>query len=517
MKRRRFITFLRKTVVLLSIVGLMGAGLIYFNSNRLTLMHQHPYFANVYVAIARYKAETWWNKMIRHTAAASAGPQYATSVPVLVYHGIRPGPEGENISIDNFASQLITLKKAGWQTISIQDYYDFMRHGKKLPAKSFVITFDDGRKDSFYPVDPLLRALHYRATMFVITKSSFNPVENKFYLDKQELSIMQGNSRWDLQPHAAFGHYLYPVNAQGKLGHFFDNKLWLADQSRLETDQEFAARTLNDLRLAKTDMQQQLGSSGIAFAFPFNEFGGASLNYPGAEVALMANVKSVYPIAFYQIWPNKGNSQNYPQDPSYLMKRILIDSNIDNTKLLHTLEISSAKSLPYGSTMTRSDGEWLSTWGQTDWSSQGLTISASRDGDGAAIFLDGGGAWQNYLASAHLKLLQGQWARILGRFHDDKNYTSCTYSGNSVLMEETVNGETHILQEVDMPVPVGDFRAELGVNANNMECKLNGETVTYSDGLSSDLSFGGIGFSSYEPSLHHSQVQISDVKVDTIK
>jgi peptidoglycan/xylan/chitin deacetylase (PgdA/CDA1 family) len=513
MKRRLFAFYVRKTAILVIVTVVMIGGLEVFNHNRMVLLQQHPYYAELYAAIAIYDVQNWLADLTGGAAHAESSAGYASSVPVLVYHGIRPTAQGENISLLNFTTQLIALKRAGWQTVSMQDYYDFMRNGKKLPAKSFVITFDDGRKDSYYPVDPLLATLHFQATMFVITKSSFSPVESKFYLDKTELATMLRSGRWNLQSHAAYGHYLYAVNSAGKLGHFYSNKLWLQNTGRLETDAEFATRTLDDLKLAKSDLQQQLGVTAIAFAFPFNEVGGGSLNYPQADAIVQAFAGAQYPMDFYQVWPNKGNTQNYPEDPSFLMKRILIDSTLDSTKLLHVLSASSAKALPYASNLTTDTGDWLVTWGQTNWGPTGLTLSASRTGDGANIFLDGGGAWQNYVARANVKLVKGESMRILARYQDDTDYAACNYTNHSVTMEEVQGGITHELEEIDTQVPSQSMTVSIGVNGSTLECKVNGQTVAISNQLMPALNFGGIGFSSYDPATNNSKLQVSDVLV----
>jgi peptidoglycan/xylan/chitin deacetylase (PgdA/CDA1 family) len=42
-----------------------------------------------------------------------------------------------------------------------------MKGEKILPKKSFLLTFDDGRKDSFYPVDPVLKKLNYNAVILI--------------------------------------------------------------------------------------------------------------------------------------------------------------------------------------------------------------------------------------------------------------------------------------------------------------------------------------------------------------
>src|SRR3989339_479020 len=103
------------------------------------------------------------------------------SIPGLLYHGIIDKPDGANILLENFKDQMFALKKAGWQTISIEDFYAFTRGEKQVPDKSFLLTFDDGRKDSYYPVDPILKALDYNAVIFVISKYSLGQSSN-YYL-----------------------------------------------------------------------------------------------------------------------------------------------------------------------------------------------------------------------------------------------------------------------------------------------------------------------------------------------
>lgn len=516
-RKQRLKTKLRKTLVLFSIAAVMTGGLTWFNHNRLFLMNQRLYYWPMYAGTAQYLLERLQRNLGRTASRAAATPDHALSVPVLVYHGIRPKTDGENISIQTFTDQMLALKRDGWHAVSLQDFYDFMRRGKQLPARSILITFDDGRRDSFYTVQPLLSALDFRATMFVITQSSFSAEANKFYLNPDDLKRMRDTGRWDLQPHAAYGHFLYPINEKGKLGHFYDNKLWLEKEQRLETDAEFAVRTLNDLKLAKTAMANKLGSSGIAFAFPFNEFGHGTVNYAGAQEVLLKNVGELFPMAFYQIWPNKGNTQNYPSDRSFMMKRILVDAKMDVNALMQKLNRSSGKTLPYANAMTQATDDWLETWGMRSWDGDGLTIRAETNSTGASIFLDGGGGWSNYTATARFRLEQGKWSRLLGRFRDDKNYVTCQFGETGVTVEQTIDGKIHGLNKVDVPVPVNDFQAGIRLTGNKAECLVNGQPAAESDELSPQLSHGGVGVSSYDEDNNNSQLRISQLKVDPLR
>jgi peptidoglycan/xylan/chitin deacetylase (PgdA/CDA1 family) len=502
-----------KTAVLLTVAFVMAAGLIAFAHNRNTLTHQRPYYMQGYLALAKYRIEQALGVIHARPTQADAASQDAAAVPVLLYHGIGSTAKGEDISLGSFADQMIALEQAGYHTISIDDYYDFMRHGKHLPAKSILLTFDDGRKDSYYPVQPIMQALGLRATMFVITKASLTSLSPKYYLDATELAAMRDSGHWDLQPHAAYGHFYYPVDAKGTLGHFYNNKLWLPAEKRVETDQEFAARVLRDLQTAKSDMTDTFGSSGVAFAFPYSEFGLGSLNYPGAGAVLLQAVKSIFPIAFYQVWPNRGNTQNYPENPDFMMKRVLVDDKTTPDSLLQRLTDSAAKNLPYRSNMVGSTGSWLSTWGIYSWGPQGLTIRAEKAGYGASMFLDGAGAWKDFTAKAHLKLQDGNAVRMYARYIDDHNYASCTYTPNGVLLEETITGDTHVLTRSYAPLPLDDLNAGVTVEGRHMECQTGGESLV-SENLDPSLSAGGIGFAGNGSQLGASHLLISDVSAD---
>jgi peptidoglycan/xylan/chitin deacetylase (PgdA/CDA1 family) len=506
-----------KTAILMAVAFVMAAGLIFFTTASAWIKGQRPYYAGMYAALIRYDAGVAWDRLrgAGHTQAAAGA--HAVSVPVLLYHGIGPKSKGEAISLGEFTNQMLALKRAGYATVSIQDYYDFMRRGKQLPSRSVLITFDDGRKDSYYPVQPVFKALGFRATMFVITKASLAGLSPKFYLSKTELEAMQASGHWDLQPHAAYGHFYYPIDSKGTPGHFYSNKIWRGSEGRLENDEEFAARVLADLKLAQYEMQTELGSNGIAFAFPYNEVGSAPNNYERAKLVLLSAVQLVYPMAFYQWSVNHGNTQNYPQDPSILMKRILIDESTTTAHLLQLLERSAAKPLPYHTDLTHPSSGWILTQGDLSWKSDGMVLTAAKDSNLSSAFLDGTGAWQDYSATARLRLASGQWDRIYARYYDVNNYTSCSYSSDGVLLEDTTGGVTHVLGEKPVPVQLADVNAGVAVHGSHIDCLIQGQTAVSSGSLPSELGYGGIGFAAYDTRPHAAELRVSDLKVDELK
>lgn len=90
---------------------------------------------------------------------------------ILMYHriGHRPG-DGLTVSPELFEKQLEYLRKNNFQTISLLDWYNSVKNGEKLPAKSVILTFDDGYKDNWDIAAPLLQKYGFTATVFMVAE-----------------------------------------------------------------------------------------------------------------------------------------------------------------------------------------------------------------------------------------------------------------------------------------------------------------------------------------------------------
>jgi len=200
----------------------------------------------------------------------------APALPVLVYHGIVAKTDRFSLTEEKFKDQLFTLKRAGYQTIRLADFLAFERGETTLPAKSFLLTFDDGRADSYERGDPILEALGYSAVMFVATEDSLDAPSRhaSYYLSKDELARMQASGRWEIGSHARqVGHGFVAIDANGTQGNFLSNREWLTSAGRLETDDEYAKRVDDELGTAKNQLADAFGKPIIAFSYPFSDFG----------------------------------------------------------------------------------------------------------------------------------------------------------------------------------------------------------------------------------------------------
>ena len=93
-------------------------------------------------------------------------------IPILLYHHIAERNEDFNeyiISSNAFRKHMDTLKSAGYNCVTFDDYYSYINGIGKLPEKPIIITFDDGYYSNYQYAYPTLKELGMNATIFIVT------------------------------------------------------------------------------------------------------------------------------------------------------------------------------------------------------------------------------------------------------------------------------------------------------------------------------------------------------------
>jgi poly-beta-1,6-N-acetyl-D-glucosamine N-deacetylase len=197
-------------------------------------------------------------------------PAYKGAVPVLAYHGIEDAPGHYSVSQAVFTKQMEMLRRAGFHTISIAQYVRFLAGDPTgLPDRPILITFDDGRLDSYRGADRVLAKYGFRATMFVIVGSVEQGTH--FYLHWDELRRMAASGRWDVQEHAGVQHINVPYDRAGHSGPAYSYRRML-DGRRLESYSDYRRRVVGDVMWAKQTLGERIpGFTPWAFAVPFGD------------------------------------------------------------------------------------------------------------------------------------------------------------------------------------------------------------------------------------------------------
>jgi peptidoglycan/xylan/chitin deacetylase (PgdA/CDA1 family) len=97
-------------------------------------------------------------------------------VPILMYHYVSDVPPSAGrlrrdltVSPENFRAQLQYLADAGYHPITLTDLYLYLTQGYPLPDRPVVLTFDDGYRDAYEVVFPLLLEYGFPGTFFVLS------------------------------------------------------------------------------------------------------------------------------------------------------------------------------------------------------------------------------------------------------------------------------------------------------------------------------------------------------------
>lgn len=92
----------------------------------------------------------------------------ARSVPVLMYHHVSPAAGAVTVSPEHFADQMAMLAREGYTTLGARAFSEYLA-GKRVPAKSVVLTFDDGYLDNWVHAHPVLAKHGFTALGFLVS------------------------------------------------------------------------------------------------------------------------------------------------------------------------------------------------------------------------------------------------------------------------------------------------------------------------------------------------------------
>lgn len=126
-------------------------------------------------------------------------------VPILMYHYVSPLPPNADairrdltVSPENFRAQLQYLANASYHPITLGDIYLYFTQAYPLPEKPIVLTFDDGYRDAYEIVFPMLLEYGFTGTFFVLASPAH--IESPDYLTWAQMREM-AEAGMDIQAH----------------------------------------------------------------------------------------------------------------------------------------------------------------------------------------------------------------------------------------------------------------------------------------------------------------------------
>lgn len=509
---RRFFGRLGEIFIVLVFLSL---GLFVYQHFKYHVEFFKPYHLKAYIDYLR-------SFSLDETSVAPKPQLGAQAVPVLVYHGVLSDKEFEksdqsvkyvNTSYSKFRDQMLELKNNGWNTITYKEFRDFILNGKSVPEKSFLLTFDDARKDSFYPVDPILKALDFNAVSFVITARSIIEGKSTYYMGSEEIQMAIDSGRWEILSHGKNDHDFIQIDENGNKGAFMSNKLWIKESKRLETEDEFKLRIRTDLESSKNELESKFGLEISGFAFPFGDFGLNTVNYPESEAIIREISGEVYELTFHQASYKDTEVFNYP-GRSGVIRRIKGDSSLDGKAFVSLLETLSPKKLPYSSGFEKAEN-LKKNWGDIELKDSGLILRPAKDSTSAFYTITGSSLWRDYSATLKVEHFFGQSLSLIGYYKNEDDFFSCTYSPNHIKIQRKNAGVLELLGEIriDNGLPK-DFIATLGTDSRGFfSCGINDDVYSSEFSIDQLELVGQFGVRIWDPVKNNAVVEMSKLEI----
>jgi len=179
---------------------------------------------------------------------------YCLNVPVLFYHHIQPqsqaidkGQTATSVNNEVFDQQIQYLISRGYTFLTAKELVDALRTKSQVPAKSIVVTLDDGYLDSYQYAYPIFKKYNIKANFMIAT----GLLGGSDYMVWEQVKKMAGSGLIYFMDHT-WSHYGVGYGT--------------ADKIRYE------------ISMAKQQLQENTGQTIDIFAYPYGSFNDLSIN-----------------------------------------------------------------------------------------------------------------------------------------------------------------------------------------------------------------------------------------------
>jgi peptidoglycan/xylan/chitin deacetylase (PgdA/CDA1 family) len=176
-----------------------------------------------------------------------------TQIPILMYHALDESHSIIATPPATFASQMRWLYENDYHVIPLSHLVQHLHRRTSLPARSIVITFDDGFESIYTVAFPILARYGFSATVFLVA------------------GYCGGSNNWPHQPQAILHHPLLTwaqvreMDGQGiEFGAHTMNHPWLDQLTPGEIEYEVLS--------SKAQIEEQIGHPIDLFAYPYGRY-----------------------------------------------------------------------------------------------------------------------------------------------------------------------------------------------------------------------------------------------------
>lgn len=169
-------------------------------------------------------------------------------IPILMYHYVEYVKDKRDTirqSLDIppavFASQLQTLTQNGYTFLTASEVADIIDGKKTLPEKPIVLTFDDGYRDFYTDVLPIIKKYNVKVVAYIVP--GFNNLPNN--MDAWQIDSLEQSGLVEIGAHTVHHAYLKGMSDE---------------------------KALYEIATSKEMLENQLHIPIVSFAYPYGAF-----------------------------------------------------------------------------------------------------------------------------------------------------------------------------------------------------------------------------------------------------
>ena len=180
------------------------------------------------------------------------------------------------ISTKNLAQYFAWIQEEGWHPIRLEDVWQARQKKKPLPAKSVLLTFDDGALSSYTRVFPLLKQYDFPAVFAIPTswingntKDAYQAYGEHNLMNWDQMREMQQSGLTEFVSHSDNMHKGIVANPQNSMQPAAITREYSPMFSNYESDEAYSNRVFSDLKRSKETLDFELGINSLAIFWPY--------------------------------------------------------------------------------------------------------------------------------------------------------------------------------------------------------------------------------------------------------
>ncbi len=203
----------------------------------------------------------------------------------LCYHNVKDQWDDDpmTVSTERLISHLSWLKAHHYHPVSVQDVLDAKAGKKPLPDKAVLLTFDDGYRNFYDKIYPVLKMFDYPAVFALVTSWMETPAgqqvdygdqkkPREYFLSWKQVREMTASGLVEIASHSHDMHHGVVGNPQGNSQPAAVTRRYLAHSKQYETEGDFRRRVAEDLGRSAGIIKQRTGVAPRVMVWPYGAY-----------------------------------------------------------------------------------------------------------------------------------------------------------------------------------------------------------------------------------------------------